>query len=36
MRSYVCGGEEEEVKIFIDIHVRLVQIYTRILNSEQG
>lgn len=36
MRSYVWGGEEEEVKIFIDIHVHLVQIYTRVLNSEQG
>lgn len=36
MLSYVCGGEEEEVKIFIDVHVHLVQIYTQVLNSEWG
>lgn len=33
--SYVRGGEEE-VKIFIDTHIHLVQIYTRVLNTEQG
>lgn len=29
-------GGEEEVKIFIDTHIHLVQIYTRVLNTEQG
>lgn len=29
-------GGEEEVQIFIDTHIHLVQIYTRVLNTEQG
>lgn len=36
MRLYVCEGEEEEVRIFIDLHVHLARIHTQILNSEQG
>lgn len=36
MRLYVCEGEEEEVRIFIDLHVHLAWIHTQILNSEQG
>lgn len=30
----MCRGEEEEVKIFIDVHVHLVQIHTQVLNSD--
>lgn len=36
MCLYVCEGEEEEVKIFIDLRVYLARIHTQILNSEQG
>lgn len=31
----MCGGEEEEVKLFIDVHVHLVQIHTQVLNSDR-
>lgn len=31
----MCGGEEEEVKIFIDAHINPVQTHTQVFNSDR-
>lgn len=29
----MCGGAEEEVKIFLDIHIYLVRIHSQVFNG---